>query len=34
MFENDAGVYESSYVSKEYVKDVLLPRYISLHFAG
>ena len=28
IFENDVGIYKS-YVGKEYVKDVLFPRYIS-----
>ena len=32
-FEKDAGIYKS-YVSTEYVKDVLFPRHISLHFAS
>ena len=32
MLEDDAGIY-NSYVKKEYVKDLLFPRYIRLHFA-
>ena len=33
MVEDDAGIYKS-YVSTEYVKDVLFQKYISLHFAS
>ena len=33
MFEDDAGIYKS-YVIKQYIKDVLFPRYISLDFTN
>ena len=33
VLENDAGIYKS-YVNKEYVKDVLFPKYISLYFVS